>query len=79
MGCDRVPDRRNDTGSATIAAVAGLVYAHQGGWDEILMVLVPLLVIAGLLAVAKRRAVTGHGTERDVSSDEPIVDRPLAD
>jgi hypothetical protein len=33
-----------------------VILAHQGGWDEILMVLVPLLVIAGLLAVAKRRA-----------------------
>jgi hypothetical protein len=32
------------------------VLAHQGGWDEILMVLVPIAVLAGLLAVARRRA-----------------------
>lgn len=29
--------------------------AHQGGWDEILLVLGPILVIAGLLKLAKRR------------------------
>jgi len=30
--------------------------AHQGGWDEILFVLVPIAFIAFLLAVANRRA-----------------------
>ena len=30
--------------------------AHQGGWDEVLLVLGPLLVFAVLLLVAKRRA-----------------------
>ena len=30
--------------------------AHQGGWDEILLVAGPILVVAGLLAVATRRA-----------------------
>ena len=29
--------------------------AHQGGWDEILLVLAPILVIAGLLLLAKKR------------------------
>jgi len=29
--------------------------AHQGGWDEILLVLGPILVIAGLLKLAKKR------------------------
>ena len=33
-----------------------MVLAHQGGWDELLLVLVPLLVIAGLLYIANRRA-----------------------
>jgi hypothetical protein len=31
------------------------VLAHQGGWDEILLVLGPILVIAGLLRLAKQR------------------------
>jgi hypothetical protein len=32
------------------------VLAHQGGWDEILMVAVPLLLVTVLLVVANRRA-----------------------
>ena len=33
-----------------------LVFAHQGGWDEILIVAGPLFVVAALLWVADRRA-----------------------
>ncbi|MEX0848062.1 MAG: hypothetical protein WD023_09815 [Ilumatobacteraceae bacterium] len=29
--------------------------AHQGGWDEILLVIGPVLVIVGLLRLAKKR------------------------
>jgi len=29
--------------------------AHQGGWDEILLVVGPIAVIMGLLAVVRRR------------------------
>ena len=29
--------------------------AHQGGWDEILMVAGPLIAVAGLLFLANRR------------------------
>jgi hypothetical protein len=36
--------------------VTAVLFAHQGGWDEILMVLVPIALFAGLLAVANRRA-----------------------
>lgn len=32
------------------------VIAHQGGWDEILLVVGPILVIAALIAVAQRKA-----------------------
>ncbi len=32
------------------------VLAHQGGWDEILLVALPLGLLAGLLWVADRRA-----------------------
>jgi hypothetical protein len=38
---------------ATVAALS--ILAHQGGWDEILFVLAPLLVFGGLLALARRR------------------------
>ncbi len=29
--------------------------AHQGGWDELLLVGVPILIVVVLLAVVKRR------------------------
>ena len=35
-------------------SVTGLL-AHQGGWDEILMLLAPVAVIVGVLALVKRR------------------------
>ena len=34
--------------------------AHQGGWDEILWVAGPIVAIAGLLALAKRRVDRAH-------------------
>ena len=42
--------------------------AHQGGWDEVLMILAPVAVIAGLLAVAKRRVDRRQDTSDDESS-----------
>ena len=36
--------------------MTALLLAHQGGWDELLMVLVPIAIFAGLLVVANRRA-----------------------
>ena len=33
-----------------------VVLAHQGGWDELGMVAVPLLLVSILLVVANRRA-----------------------
>ncbi|MGH9228215.1 MAG: hypothetical protein ACRD07_05675 [Acidimicrobiales bacterium] len=33
-----------------------LLLAHQGGWDEVLFVAVPILIFGSLLAVANRRA-----------------------
>jgi hypothetical protein len=36
--------------------VTAAIFAHQGGWDEVLFVAVPIAIFAGLLAVANRRA-----------------------
>ena len=33
------------------------VLAHQGGWDEALLVAAPMLLFAGIVWNAKRRAV----------------------
>jgi hypothetical protein len=32
------------------------VLAHQGGWDEMLLVAAPVAIFVGLLALANRRA-----------------------
>jgi hypothetical protein len=45
-----------------------LIYAHQGGWDEMLMVAVPIIVIIGLLRVARRRA---QAPPHELSSEPP--------
>ena len=39
---------------AAVGIPAALV-AHQGGWDEILLVVGPIAVVVGLLALARRR------------------------
>lgn len=36
--------------------MAAVVFAHQGGWDEILLVLGSLTLIGALFAFAHRRA-----------------------
>jgi len=33
------------------------VLAHQGGWDEAVLVVLPLVVLAALLRMARRRAL----------------------
>jgi hypothetical protein len=49
------------------------VLAHQGGWDEILLVLGPILVIVGLLRLAKHRveAERPGATERPGPTERP--------
>ncbi len=39
------------------------VLAHQGGWDEILMVAAPILIILGVLRVVKKRVDRGDWDE----------------
>ncbi len=34
---------------------ATVVLAHEGGWDELLLVAAPIVLIVGLLVVVKRR------------------------
>lgn len=38
--------------------------AHQGGWDEILLVVGPIAVIAGLLWLAKKRVKNQAPTDK---------------
>jgi cyanate permease len=46
------------------------VLAHQGGWDEVLLVLGPMVLVAGLVWLARRRAIREESRpdETDVTS-----------
>ena len=48
------------------------VLAHEGGWDEILLVAVPLAILALLLVVANRRAKKMQSNRGD-TADSPQV------
>ena len=48
-----------------------MVFAHQGGWDEMLMVLVPIGLLVGLLRVAKRRAERAAADRAEEAQAEP--------
>ena len=47
--------------------------AHQGGWDEIMLVSVPILLIICLLALAKRRVDAQVAVQR---TDDVVADVP---
>ncbi len=45
--------------------------AHQGGWDEVLLIGGPLLAIVGLLLLAKRRVERVAAESSDATSSDP--------
>ncbi len=47
-----------------------VVLAHQGGWDEALLVAGPLLVFAGVVWSAKRRAVKQASLQPESTDSE---------
>lgn len=51
--------------------IVATVLAHQGGWDEILFVLAPLLVFAGLLRIARKRVDEMDGTDEAPPAEGP--------
>lgn len=60
-----------------MSGVTGVVvFAHQGGWDETLFVLAPLLLFAFLLVVARRRV---DRMEADDTGDELPDEDPTTD
>jgi len=54
--------------------VTPVLLAHQGGWDEILLVLVPIALFAVLLVVANRRANVIEG--RREAGDPAVPGEP---
>ena len=63
--------------TAHIPAVAHALLAHQGGWDEGLLVAGPLLVIVWLLWLAKRRADKIHHHPTADPAADPTPDTPV--
>ena len=53
-----------------------VVFAHQGGWDEILMVAAPVALFAGLLWMANRRADAEVGQREAVEEDPSTEPHP---
>lgn len=60
--------------AGTSSAFASLdpfpLFAHQGGWDEILIVAIPLVLIGTLLYIANRR-VDAKLAERSAEEGKP--------
>ena len=48
------------------------ILAHQGGWDEMLMVAAPIVVFALILRVANRRAERRAAELADPPSDPSV-------
>lgn len=48
-----------------------LLVAHQGGWDETLLVLAPVAVVGALLLLANRRAKRLLADQRAQQEAEP--------
>ena len=46
--------------------------AHQGGWDEILLIVGPILVVVGLLRLLKKRVErNAASTAATAATDQP--------
>jgi hypothetical protein len=52
------------------SGIPAALLAHQGGWDEILLVAGPIAVVAGLLWLARRRVTRAEGSGTD-PADRP--------
>ena len=50
------------------------ILAHQGGWDESLFVIGPLVLIVFLLRTAKRRA---EANAQPAPPPAPSIDQPI--
>ncbi len=51
------------------AGIPAVILAHQGGWDEMLLVIGPIGLVAGLLWLARRRVTRAADSAGDVPED----------
>jgi hypothetical protein len=63
----RAADRAT-RGVGTLRGVISAIVAHQGGWDEMLLVAVPIVVVGWLLWLAKRRMT--RAAQRHTETDD---------
>jgi hypothetical protein len=47
------------------------VLAHQGGWDEILLIVGPMALVVALLWLAKRRVTAAAPRPEDTADHDP--------
>jgi len=55
------------------------ILAHQGGWDEMLMVLGPLVLVGGALWLANRRVTRQLAEQSDAADGERVGAEPEPD
>ena len=53
-----------------------MIFAHQGGWDEMLLVAVPIGLFVALLALANRRAEARAAEDAASADESPPADDP---
>ena len=54
------------------AGIPAAIIAHQGGWDEMLLVIGPIALVAGLLWLARRRVMRAQtDTRPSVEGPDP--------
>jgi hypothetical protein len=56
------------------AGIPAVILAHQGGWDEMLLVVGPIAIVGGLLWLARRRVTRTQSQPRAEveQSDTPV-------
>jgi hypothetical protein len=73
--CHSIRERRYGARVVNAVATAGIpgsLLAHQGGWDEVLLVAGPIAVVVGLLWLARRRVTRPeHPSADERPSAEP--------
>jgi hypothetical protein len=59
-------------------AVPFALVAHQGGWDEIMLVGGPILIIVAVLAIAKKRVDKLHAGAAEAAGESNVEGTPSA-
>jgi hypothetical protein len=62
--------------------MAAMLFAHQGGWDEILFAMIPIVVVGLLLLLANKRANAARRRHEELAREAPAGsgagDRPAS-